>query len=82
MELIIWNKELGDMAPEMHTAQRSPKSDRLSYEAVLGILTSFPRQVLNTKVRDNFVLHNLDSKLALFGVQTWEIWPPEGRAAK
>jgi hypothetical protein len=29
---------------------------------------------MNTKVEDNFVAHNLDTKFALFGVRTWEIW--------
>jgi hypothetical protein len=43
-------KELGDMAPEMPDAQTSPKSDRLFSEAVLGILSSFLRKVMNTKV--------------------------------
>jgi hypothetical protein len=46
----------------------SPKSDRLSSEAVLGIVSSFLRKPMNTKVGDNFVAHNLDSEFALFGV--------------
>jgi hypothetical protein len=32
----------------MPAAQTSPKSDRLSSEAVLGILSSFPRKPINT----------------------------------
>jgi hypothetical protein len=36
---------------------------------------------MNTKVEDNFVAHNLDTELALFGVRTWEIWRQQGRAA-
>jgi hypothetical protein len=74
MEIPIWVKELGDMASEMPAAQTSPKSDRLSFEAVLGILSSFLRKAVNTKVEDNFVAHNLDTEFALFGVRTWEIW--------
>jgi hypothetical protein len=73
-------KELGDMAPEMPAAQTSPKSDRLSSETVLGILSSFPRKPMNTKVEDNFMAHNLDTEVALFGVQTWEIWCGQGKA--
>ena len=60
MEGPIRVKELGDMAPEIPAAQTSPKSDRFSSEAVLGILSSFPRKAMNTKVGDNFVAHNLD----------------------
>jgi hypothetical protein len=66
-------KKLGDMTPEMPAAQTSSKSDRLSSEAVLGILSSFPRKAMSTKVGDNFMAHNLDTKFALFGVRTWEI---------
>jgi hypothetical protein len=36
---------------------------------------------MNTKVEDNFVAHNLDTEFALFCVQTWKIWPWQGRAA-
>jgi hypothetical protein len=76
----------GFMAPvasEMLAAQTNPKSDRLSSEAVLGILSSFTRKTMNTKVQDNFVAlaHNLDTKFALFGVQTWEICRHKGRDA-
>jgi hypothetical protein len=74
MEGPIQVKELGDMAPEMSVAQTSLKSDRLSSEAVLGILSSFPRKPMNTKVGDNFVVHNLDTEFALFGFRTWELW--------
>jgi hypothetical protein len=79
MESPIRIKELGDMAPEMPAAQTSPKSDRLSSEAVLGILSSFPRKAMNTKVKYNFVAHNLDTEFALFGVRTCEIWCRKGR---
>jgi hypothetical protein len=68
MEGPIRVKELGDMAPEVHAAQISPKSDRLSTEAVFEILSSFPMKAMNTKVGDNFVAHNWDTKFALFGV--------------
>jgi hypothetical protein len=81
MEGPIHIKELGDMAPEMPTAQTSPKSDRLSSETILGILSSFPRKAMNIKVEDNFVEHNLYIKFALFAVRTWEIWCQQGRAA-
>jgi hypothetical protein len=47
----------------------------------LEILSSFPRKEMNTKVEDNFVAHNLDTEFALFGVQTWERWRRQGRAA-
>jgi hypothetical protein len=67
-------KELGDMASKMPAAQTSPKSDRLSSEAVFGILSSFLRKAMNTKVGDTFVAHNLGTEFALFGVWTWEIW--------
>jgi hypothetical protein len=36
---------------------------------------------MNIKVEDNFMKHNLDIEFALFGVQTWEIWHWQGRAA-
>jgi hypothetical protein len=73
MEGPIRVKELGDMAPKMLAAQASSKLDRLSFEAILGILSSFTSKVMNTKVEDNFVAHNLDIEFALFGVQAWEI---------
>jgi hypothetical protein len=81
MEGPIRVKELGDMAHEMRAAQISPKSDRLSFDAGLGILSSFPRKTMNTKVEYNFVAHNLDTEFALFGFRTWEIWCRKGRAA-
>jgi len=70
MEGPIRVKELGDMAPEIPAAQTSPKSYRFSSEAVLGILSSFTRKEMNTKVGDNFVEHNLDTEFALFRVRT------------
>jgi hypothetical protein len=50
MESPIRTKELRDMTPEIPVAQTSLKSDRLSFEAVLGILSSFSRKPMNTKV--------------------------------
>jgi hypothetical protein len=41
VEVPIWVKELGDIAPEMPAAQTCPKSDRLSSEAVLGTYLRF-----------------------------------------
>jgi hypothetical protein len=64
----------------MTATQTSLKSDGLSSEAVLGILSSFPRKPMNTKVGDNFVTHNLVTEFALFGVWMWEIWCRQGRA--
>jgi hypothetical protein len=64
MEGPIRVKELGDMAPEMPAAQTSLKSDRLSSETVLRILSLFLRKTTNTKVVDNFVAHNLDTEFA------------------
>ena len=55
---------------EIPAAQTSPKSDRFSSEAFLGILSSFPRKAMNTKVGDNFVARNLDTEFALFRVRT------------
>jgi hypothetical protein len=74
MEGSIGVKELGDMGPEIPAAQEHPKSDRLSSDAVWGILSSFPRKEMNTKVGDNFVAHNMDTEFALFGIWTCEIW--------
>jgi hypothetical protein len=51
---------------------------RLSSEVVLGILSSYPRKPMNTKLWDNFVPHNMDTEFALFGVRTWEIWCQQG----
>jgi hypothetical protein len=36
---------------------------------------------MNTKVEDNFVAHNLDTEVALFGVWTWDICHQQGRVA-
>jgi hypothetical protein len=41
--------------------QTSLKSDRLSSEAVSGILSLFLRNPMNTKVGYNFMPHNLDT---------------------
>jgi hypothetical protein len=62
-------KELGDMAPEIPVVQISMISDKLYFEAVLGILSSFPRKAMNTKAGDSFVAHKLDSEFSLFGVR-------------
>jgi hypothetical protein len=74
-------RELGDIAPEIPAAQSVRNQNRLSSKLDLEILSSFPRKEMNTKVEDNFVAHNLDTKFGLFGVQTWEIWLRQGRAA-
>jgi hypothetical protein len=74
-------RELGDIAPEIPVAQSVPNQNRLSSKADLKILSSFPRKTMNTKVEYNFVEHNLDTEFSLFGVQTWEIWHRQGRAA-
>jgi hypothetical protein len=74
-------RELGDIAPEIPAAQSVRNQNRLSSKADLEILSSFLRKEMNTKVEDNFVAHNLDTEFALFGVQTWEIWPWQGRTA-
>jgi hypothetical protein len=80
MEGPIRVKKLGDMALEMPAEQTSLKSDRLSSEAILAILCSFPRKAMNIKVEDNFVAHNLDTEFALFVVRAWAIWCRQGRA--
>jgi hypothetical protein len=74
-------RELGNMAPEIHAVHSVRNQNRLSSKTNLEILSSFPRKEMNTKVEDNFVAHNLDTEFALFGVQTWEIWRRQGRAA-
>jgi carbon monoxide dehydrogenase subunit G len=66
-------RELGDMAPEIPAAQSVRNQNRLSSKADLEILSSILRKEMNTKVEDNFVAHNLDTKFALFRVQIWEI---------
>jgi hypothetical protein len=68
------------MASEIPTAQSVQNQNRLSSEADLEILSSFPRKTTNTNVGGNFV-YNQDTEFALFGVQTWEIWCWQGRAA-
>jgi hypothetical protein len=70
MEGSIRVKHLGDIALEIPVARISPKSDTLSFAAVLRILSSFPRKTMHTKIGDNFVAHNLDIEFALFGAQT------------
>jgi hypothetical protein len=60
--------------PEIPAAQTSPKLDRLSSDAVLGVLFSFPMKPMNTKVGYNFVEQNPDTEFALFGVRAWQIW--------
>jgi hypothetical protein len=74
-------RELGDMASEISAAQSVRNQNRLSSKADLEILSSFPKKEMNTKVEDNFVVHNLDTEFALFSVRTWEIWHRKGRAA-
>jgi hypothetical protein len=54
------------VALEIPAAQISLKSDRLSSETVLGILSSFPRKAMNTKFRYYFVAHSRDTEFALF----------------
>jgi hypothetical protein len=73
MEGPIRVMDLGDMTPEIVVAHTRLKSDILSSEAVSGIVSSFTRKEMNTKVGDNFVAHNLDTEFSLFGVQTQEI---------
>jgi hypothetical protein len=69
------------MAPEIPAVQSVRNQNTLSSMADLEILCSFLRKEMNTKVKDNFVAHNLDTKFALFGVRTWEIWRWQGRTA-
>jgi hypothetical protein len=77
----IWIRELGDIAPEIPATQSVRNQNRLSSKADLEILSSFLRKEMNTKVEDNFVADNLDTKFALFAVRTWEIWRWQGRTA-
>jgi hypothetical protein len=72
MEGAIQVKELGDMTPEIHVAQSVRNQNRLSSEADLEILSSFPGKAMNTKVRGNFAPYNQDTEFALFRVRTWE----------
>jgi hypothetical protein len=74
-------RELGDIAPEIPAVQSVQNENRLYSNADLEILSSFLRKEMNTKVEDNFVAHNLDIELELFGVRTWEIWHRQGRVA-
>jgi hypothetical protein len=74
-------RELRAIAPEIPAAQSVRNQNRLSSETDLEILYSFLRKEMNTKVEDNFVAHNMDTEIALFGVRTWEIWRWEGRTA-
>jgi hypothetical protein len=73
--------KLGDIAPEIPAAQSVQNQNKLSFNADLEILSSFPRKQINTKVEDNFMAHNLNTEFALFGIRTWEIWHRKGRAA-
>jgi hypothetical protein len=73
--------DLGDMTPEISAAQLVRNQNRLSSKADLEILSSFAMKEMSTKVEDNFVAHNLDTKCALFGVRAWEIWHRQRRAA-
>jgi 6-phosphogluconolactonase (cycloisomerase 2 family) len=70
------------MALEITVAQISLKSDRLSSETTLEILSSFPRKAMNTKVGYNLVAHSQDTDFALFEVRVWEIWHQQGRAMR
>jgi hypothetical protein len=74
-------RELGDIAPEISAVQSVRNHNRLSSKADLEILSLFLRKEMNTKVQENFVAHNLDTKFALFEVHTWEIWHWQGRTA-
>jgi hypothetical protein len=64
----IRKRELGDIAPEIPTAQSVRNQNRLSSKADLEILSSFLRKEMNTKVEYNFVAHNLDTEFALFAL--------------
>jgi hypothetical protein len=75
-------KERGDMTPEILAAQSVRNQNKLSSNADLEILSSFPRKAMNIKVGGNFVSYNQDTEFALFGVQVWEIWCRQGRATK
>jgi hypothetical protein len=80
MEGPIWVKKLGDIAPKIPAAQIS--SNQTNYiPRLFWDLIFISKKAMNTKVGDNFVAHTLDTKFALFGVRTWEIWCRQGRAA-
>jgi hypothetical protein len=70
------------MIPKIPVAQSVRNQNRLSSKADLEILSSFPRKAMNTEVGGNFVPYNQDTKVALFGVRTWEIWRWKGRDTK
>jgi hypothetical protein len=74
-------KELGE-TPEIPAAQSVRNQNILSSKADLGILSSFPRKEMHTKVGGNFMPYNQDTEFTLFGVRTWEIWRRQGRATK
>jgi hypothetical protein len=69
------------MTLEIPAAQSVRNQNRLSSKADLEILSSFPNKEMNIKDGGNFVPYNQDTEFALFGVQTWEIWCHQGRAA-
>jgi hypothetical protein len=62
-------KDLGDMTPEIPVAQSVRNQNRLSSEADLEILSSFPRNAMSTKVGENFIPYNQNTEFALFGVR-------------
>jgi hypothetical protein len=70
------------MTLEIPITQSVRNQNRLSSNADLEILSSFPWKVMNTKVEGNFVPNNRDTKFALFRVRTWEIWHRQVRATK
>jgi carbon monoxide dehydrogenase subunit G len=70
MEGPIRIRELGGIAPEIPAVQSVRNQNRLSFKADLEILYSFLRKEMNTKVEDNFVAHNVNTEIALFGVRT------------
>jgi hypothetical protein len=63
-------KEVGDMTPEIPVAQSVQNQNRLSSNADLEILSSFPKRGMTTKVGENFVPYNQNTEFALFGVWT------------
>jgi hypothetical protein len=68
------------MTPGIPVVQSVRNQNRLSSKADLEILSSFSRKAMKTKVGGNFVTYNQDTKFALFGVRTWEIWCRKRRA--
>jgi hypothetical protein len=69
------------MTLEIRATQSVRNQNRLSSKADLEILSSFPKKEMSTKVGGHFVPYNQETEFALFGVQTWEIWCRQGRAA-